>query len=101
MTKLPIKLQKAYILVHLIDQYMDLNPSGGHLHIILEDGNYGQGFCEGCKEDAILGGDYFGELIASLLAEFTEEEQEQIIERQWEIHLQVGEMKYQNKQATA
>lgn len=85
MGNLGIKLQKAFMLVTLIREYYEYNSTGGSLHIITDDGNYGKGFAQHCRDYAIENEDYWGELIATLLMEFDEEEQEQIVERPWEI----------------
>lgn len=85
MSNLDIKFQKAFMLVVLIKEYYEFNSTGGSLHILTDDGNYGKGFAQYCRDYAIENKDYWGELIATLLIEFDEEEQEQIVERPWEI----------------
>ncbi len=84
-----IKLQKAYMLVCLIEKYYETDPAGGCVHIITDDGNYGKGYAQQCLDYAIEQKDYWGEHIARLLLEFDEDEQEQIIERSWEIDEQI------------
>tara|TARA_R110000851_G_scaffold179293_1_gene326342 strand:+ start:467 stop:739 length:273 start_codon:yes stop_codon:yes gene_type:complete len=79
------KLQKAHILIVLIEAYYETNPTGGTLHIVLDDGNYGKGCVKSCITDSIKYKDYWGELIGTLLLNFTTEEQEKIIERPWEV----------------
>lgn len=73
------------MLVHLIELYYRDNAAGGNLHIVLDDGNYGKGFVQCCIKDAIENKDFIGETIGNMLLEFSEDEQEQIIERKWEI----------------
>lgn len=89
MRNVDIKLQKAYMLVHLLDIYYAHEPTGGCVHVITDDGNYGVDFAKNCLEYAINEGDYWGECIARLLCEFSEVEQEQIIERPWEISIEM------------
>jgi len=89
MSKKPIKLQKAWMLCCLIQKYYETDGTGGCVHIITDDGNYGKSNAEFCLNYAKEKGDYWGEIIAGLLSEFTAEEQEQIIERSWEIYEQV------------
>ena len=89
MSEKPVKLQKAWMLVCLIEKYNETDPVGGCVHIILEDGNYGKGYAQSCLEYAKENNDYWGELISTLLLEFDEEEQEQIVERTWEIYEQM------------
>lgn len=85
-----IKLQKAWMLVCLIEKYYETDCAGGCVHIITDDHNYGKGYAQHCLEYAIEQKDYWGEHIARLLLEFNEEEQEQIIERPWEIYEQMS-----------
>jgi hypothetical protein len=85
-----LKNQKAYILCKLIDIYTELEPEGGCLHIILSDENYDSDCTEFCNEE----NDYLGELIMSLLKEFTTDEIEFIInEGSWKIitNIEFGE----------
>ena len=84
-----IKLQKAYMLVCLINQYYETDSAGGCCHIILDDCNYGKENAEFCLNYSIKNNDYWGETISRLLLEFTKEEQEQIIERPNEIIMQI------------
>lgn len=88
MSETPIKIQKAWMLVCLIERYYETDGAGGCVHIITDDHNYGDdnGFCINYAKEK---GDYWGEVIATLLAEFSAEEQEQIVERSWEIEAQV------------
>ena len=87
MANYPFKLQKAYMLAALIERYYETDPTGGCVHLITDDGNYGKSYAEMCLKYAIEQNDYWGEHIARLLLEFDEEEQEQIIERAWEIQI--------------
>ena len=89
MNNLSIKLQKAWMLVCLIEKYYESNPTGGYLHIVLDDSNYEDNFLQFCIEEAIAANDYWAEIIGRFLLEFSVEEREQIIERQWEIYQQV------------
>jgi hypothetical protein len=76
------KDQKAYILKLLIDAYIQLEPVGGSLHVILGDGNYGID----CTDYAEKNNDEMGKLIMELLNEFTEDERRLIIEEgSWRI----------------
>jgi hypothetical protein len=84
-----IKLQKAYMLVVLIEKYYETDGAGGWCHIILDDRNYGEEEAKSCITYSINGNDYWGEHIARLLSEFNNEEQEQIVERPWEITSQI------------
>lgn len=87
--KIDKKIQKAYLLTVLIEKYYEENPAGGTLHIVLDDGNYGESFVKYCMDYAIGQNDYWGEHIAALLLGFTEDEQEQIIERPYEIYTSI------------
>jgi len=84
-----IKLQKAWMLVCLIEKYYETDGAGGCVHIILDDGNYGKKYAQHCLDYSIERKDYWGEHISRLLLEFNEEEQEQINERSWEIYEQI------------
>lgn len=86
-SKNPIKLQKAYMLTVLIAKYYETEHAGGCCHILLDDGNYGMQ--KSCLIDAIENNDFFAETIARMLDEFTEEEQEQIVERPHEIEMEM------------
>jgi hypothetical protein len=85
-----IKLQKAFMLVCLLQKYQEAEAVGGCLHIVIEDGNYERHSIESCIEFSKENGDYWGEVIASLLLEFNDTEVEQIIERPFEIEGQMG-----------
>ncbi len=89
MSKNEIKLQKAYMLVCLIEKYYETDGAGGCVHVITDDGNYGKIEAQSCLDYAIKQKDYWGEHIARLLLEFNEEEQKQIVERNWEIIEQI------------
>jgi len=89
MSEKEIKLQKAWMLVCLIEKYYETDAAGGCVHIITDDGNYGEGFAKHCLDYAIEQKDYWGEHIARLLLEFNKNEQEQIVERSWEIYEQM------------
>jgi hypothetical protein len=81
----PINLQKAYMLVCLIEKYYETDGAGGCCHILLDDGNYGHRNAKFCLDYSIEHKDFWGETISRLLLEFTEEEQAQICERPYEI----------------
>ncbi len=83
--EIPIKLQKQYMLIELIEKYLAIECTGGSLHVLLDDGNFGESTAKFCKEYAIKHKDYWGEIIATLLMEFTEEEQIKIVDRPHEI----------------
>lgn len=89
MSEKPIKLQKAWMLVCLIEKYYETDAAGGCVHIITDDGNYGEEDAKFCIQFAKERNDYWGELIATLLSEFNEDEQEQIVARSWEIYEQM------------
>ena len=89
MSENEIKLQKAWMLVCLIEKYYETDGTGGCVHIITDDGNYGKGYAQHCLDYSIEKKDYWGEHIARLLLEFNEDEQEQIVERSWEIYEQM------------
>lgn len=82
----PIKIQKAYMILTLLDEYYKFEPSGGSLHVITEDKNYGKGYAKFCLDYSIKNKDFWGEQISKLLLEFDEEDQEQLFERSWEIY---------------
>ena len=81
--------QIEYIDESVIEKYYETDGAGGCVHIITDDGNYGKGCAQHCLDYAIEQKDYWGEHIARLLLEFNEEEQEQIVERSWEIYEQM------------
>lgn len=89
MNNIPIKLQKAYMLVVLLKEYYNHHPTGGCVHIITDDLNYGKEYAQQCLDYAIEQKDFWGEQIARLFLEFNAEEQEQINERSWEITIQI------------
>ena len=86
MSDYQIKLQKALMILHLRDRYYETDAAGGCVHIILDDGNYGQGFAQSCLDYSLEKDDFWGETISRLLLDFNEDEQEQILERSWEIY---------------
>lgn len=77
------------MLVVLIEKYYHTEGTGGCVHVITDDMNYGKEYAQSCLDDAIEEKDYWGECIARLFLEFNEEEQEQIVERSWEIYEQM------------
>ncbi len=65
--------------------YEDLdNPTGGYLHVVLDDGNVGDGVLYSCQQDCLSAGDTFGYFLATLLREFTEDERADMYEMGWE-----------------
>lgn len=68
-----------------VDFYRDElnNPSGGSLHIIIEDGNVDDGFIWNFQESCKSNGDSFGYFLMCLLRYFTEEEREMLFENYW------------------
>jgi len=73
------------LIFDLIKYYVkDLdNPTGGSLHIALDDGNLCDDnlfFCQGFAKDA---GDTFGYFLATILRHFTEDERESMYEAGW------------------
>jgi hypothetical protein len=85
MLKDKVKAQKAFMLVELIDSYYELNPTGGSVHIITDDGNYEDSAIDHCIWYAKTKKDYWGECIAKALQEFNLNERKQIVENPTEI----------------
>lgn len=85
-----LKLQKAWMLVCLIDKYYVSDGAGGTCHIVLDDLNLGKHHIKYCMGYSIEQNDFWGETIARLLLEFTVKEREQIIERPYEIMNEIG-----------
>ena len=79
-TQKPTKIQKAYLAVILLDEYSKLTICGGCLHAIIDDGNYNNYHVNDGLEYAIEKNDFFGQTIARLLLDFTEDERQEIIE---------------------
>ena len=52
------------------------NPTGGKLHIALDDGNLRDGDLDFCQEQCEKAGDTFGYFLVTLLRHFTQEERE-------------------------
>lgn len=77
------------MLICLIEKYYETDGAGGCVHVITDDGNYGKHFAQSCLDYAIKQKDYWGEHIARLFLEFDVNEQEQIVERPWEITEQI------------
>lgn len=90
----PEKMQKAWMLIHLIAAYYQTDGAGGACHVVIDDGNYGDDSVQSCLNYAKTIGDFWGETIAKLLLEFTEEERIQINERPHEIEFQIPHTKY-------
>lgn len=82
-SKKDTKLQKAWMLICLIDKYeigFGMSIIKGRYSVV--DIQIGLELCRNHN-------DYWGETIANLFLEFTEEEREQIVERGWEIEQQI------------
>lgn len=79
------KLQIKVMVITLSEKYYETEGTGGCLHIVLDDGNYRDSDVTFCKEYSIKHKDYFGEVLATLLEQLTEEEREQCNERSWEV----------------
>lgn len=70
--------------IHKLIQYYreDLNnPTGGWLHIVLDDGNIDALW--NCLQDAEKNGDTFAVFLVDVLMEFSEEELESMYENDW------------------
>ena len=64
--------------------YFDLdNPAGGNLHVCLDDGNLSESNIAFCQEQAEKDNDSFGIFLSRLMREFTEEELEELYEKDW------------------
>ncbi len=61
-----------------IRYYYRDNPTGGNLHIVLDDGNLNEGYIFHCQERCEIEGDTFGYFLATLLRHFTTEELEEM-----------------------
>lgn len=83
-SKKTMKVFKPF-LPDFIDYYRDDlgNSAGGHLHIVLEDGNIHKGHIRGCEHDAKTNGDTFGVFIAHLMQNFRENELETFYDNDW------------------
>lgn len=87
MHKLNLKLQKAYMLVTLIEKYREENFTG--LHIVIDDGNVDDRDIKYCLENAEKSDDFWSMSISKLLLEFSPKERDQIISSPWEIEEQI------------
>lgn len=85
MNELELKDQKRLMLLSLIKDYYITDGAGGTCHIILDDGNYRNCDVEACLRYSKEENDFWGETIATLLLDFTEEEREEIVEEGYEI----------------
>jgi hypothetical protein len=83
-------LQTQLMVKALADKYYEFEGSGGTLHVLLDDHNYGPGFVD--LEWSKQHNDYFGEILGKLLMELTAEEQEQALERSWEVVEEVNNL---------
>jgi hypothetical protein len=68
------KNENIEILSKTISAYMEANPSGGSLHIVLEDGNESKSNIEFCGRFAKEHNDAYGELIASELLKLNDKD---------------------------
>jgi len=59
------------------------NPTGGSLHVVLDDGNTGHGSVHFCQIYAEDHDDTFGVFLARLLREFTEEKLSEMYQNGW------------------
>jgi len=80
-----LRFQKAWLVITMIKEYNNMEPAGGTLHNVIEDGNYDKHNVQGAFNFAEEKGDYWGKAIAKILLSFEEKEIENIIERPWEI----------------
>lgn len=80
-----VKEQKQWMLLNLIKIYYQTDSAGGCYHAVLDDGNYEDGSVRHCLEYSLQNKDYWGETIAKLLLEFSEEERKQLIDSSWEV----------------
>lgn len=60
------------------------NPTGGSLHIVLDDGNLDDGDLFHCQEFAQKHKDDFGYFLATLLRYFTKEERTEMHKSGWQ-----------------
>lgn len=81
--ELSTKTQKLHICHQLLDAYNDLEPAGGSLHVVIDDGNLEDHFVESCIEYARKNNDHYGIIIGELLLEFTVEERDMLTSRWW------------------
>lgn len=72
-----VKLEQVAALIKFYYEVMD-NPTGGNLHIVLDDGNLEDGHITFCRDQASAAKDYVGEALASMLLDLSEEEREQV-----------------------
>ncbi len=73
------KKLKPFVVDFIRYYYNELNnPSGGNLHVVLDDGNYDAETILFCLKSAEKENDSFGVFLAKLLLEFTEEELNEI-----------------------
>lgn len=73
------------VISSLIEYYYNQgdNAAGGHLHIVLDDGNTEWHHVDWCYKIAAENGDYLGALICDVLLCFSEEEREMMYENDW------------------
>lgn len=73
------------LLPELIQYYREEldNPTGGNLHIVLEDGNVDESSIWFCQEETGKKADTFGYFLATLMRSFTEDELEKYYENNW------------------
>lgn len=67
--------------IKLIKPYYVNNPSGGSLHIVLDDGNTEDSNLDFCILYALEEGDYSAVVIGGFLLAMTEDEREELYER--------------------
>lgn len=68
-----------------IDYYYTVleNPTGGLLHIVLDDGNIEHGNIHYCMEECEKEGDTFGYFLGNLMRYFEEEELQKMYDNGW------------------
>ncbi len=65
--------------------YEDLgNVTGGYLHVVLDDGNLGEGTIYSCQTECEEKGDTFGYFLATLLRLFTEDKLQEMYDADWQ-----------------
>ena len=74
------------LLKELIKFYIEEldHPTGGYLHVILDDGNTDAASIRYCLSECQLYGDSFGIFLARLMREFTEDELRGMYEGDWQ-----------------
>lgn len=79
------KTQKALLLRLMIEAYIEVEPTGGNCHIVLEDGNYDKNSINYCLCYSREKNDFIGAYICVMCFNYTEKELEIILEQSDEI----------------